>query len=397
VPGPQGIQGIQGIQGPPGPAPIDALAFNGLQINGAMEISQERGTAVLALASGSGQFVLDLWTAAFQSGVAAFQTGQAAHGDLALPMMPQCISLRATTAMSSVGATEYTIIYTQFEGYRIKRLGFGTAKAMPITLGFWVKASIPGTLAMVLRNGAAANRSYVVDLAITAANVFEYKKVTIPGDTTGTWLQANQDALFAMFSFACGSNFQTAPGAWVAGNKLGTANTTNFFATANNQVQVTGFSAFAGIDAPDAAHSHLVQRTSDEEITRCARCYQKSYPYDMPPGTITDNGKSLMIWTAGGGYHAWPITYATRMRSPPTIMAYSNATGAANRLRDDTNAVDRAASISASSEVGFSVYTDLGGTAVAALGCQWVADARSNPSALQRPRAPSEVGNPADA
>jgi hypothetical protein len=362
-----------------------------------MEISQERGTAALALPSGSGQFVLDLWTGAVQSGVAAFVAGQAAHADPALPMMPQCLTLRASTAMSSVGATEYTMIYTQFEGSRIMRLGFGTAKAMPITLGFWVKASIPGTMALVLRNGAAANRSYVVDVPITAANVFEYKKVTIPGDTTGTWQQSNQDALFAMFTFACGSNMQIAPGAWVAGNKLGTANTTNFFTTANNRVQVTGFSAFAGTDAPDAAHSHLVQRASDEEIARCARYYQKSYPYDMPPGTVTDNGKSLMIWTAGGGYHAWPITYATRMRSPPTITAYSNTTGAPNRLRDDTNAVDRTASISASSEVGFSVYTDLGGTAVAALGCQWVADARSNPSALQRPRAPFEVGNPADA
>jgi hypothetical protein len=372
-------------------APFEAWAYSGLQINGAMEVSQERGRLNLALINNSGAFVLDLWSAVYShaAATAVFQAAQVAHGDAAFQMMPDCIVMRATTAMAAVGINDFAMIYTQFEGYRISRLAFGTSQAAPFTLGFWVKTSIPGTMTLIAGD-VAFSRCYLVDIPITAANVFEYKTITIPGDTGGTWQKTFANSLYIKMAFACGTNLQATPGGWGTGDKRGTVNTTNFFASANNQVQVTGFSFFAGPIGPTAAQSTIIQRTFDEEAVMCCRYYQKSYPYTVNIGAITDAGKTLMMWPGGGGYHAWPIIFATRMRTAPSVVtAYSPTSGTPHRLRDDTNGADRNASYAAASNTGFSVYTDLGGTPCSSLACHWSADARDIPTSVLLDQEPS--------
>jgi hypothetical protein len=84
------------------------------------------------------------------------------------------------------------------EGYNIADLGWGTANAKTITISFWVRSSLTGQF-----GGAVANylttRSYPFSFTISAANTFEYKTITIAGDTTGTWNTENSGGINLTF------------------------------------------------------------------------------------------------------------------------------------------------------------------------------------------------------
>src|SRR6186713_451606 len=67
-------------------APFDALAYNGMQINGSMDVSQERGAAVFALSNGGAHVVADGWWMQYNHvpASAAVQAAQIAAGPTGL-------------------------------------------------------------------------------------------------------------------------------------------------------------------------------------------------------------------------------------------------------------------------------------------------------------------------
>ena len=93
-----------------------------------------------------------------------------------------------------------------------------------MTIAFWVNAP-PGTLAVAVRN-AASNRSYIANVATTAG--WQFKTVTIPGDTAGTWLTDNSIGAVISFCFGAGSNCWSAANIWAANSSFATSATSNF-------------------------------------------------------------------------------------------------------------------------------------------------------------------------
>jgi hypothetical protein len=127
--------------------------------------------------------------------------------------------LVTSSAATSVGATDVYIIEQKVEGYNAADLGFGTASASTITISFWVRSSLTGTFGGALGN-AGPDRSYPFTYTINAANTFEYKTVTIAGDTSGTWATTNGAAFRVCFSLGCGTSRSGTAGAWTGTSNI---------------------------------------------------------------------------------------------------------------------------------------------------------------------------------
>lgn len=265
---PQQLQARQNIYA----APFDAMAYSGMQINGSMDVSQENGTA-LVTATNTSKYALDGW------GVAMFGAGASASiGQIAIATLPGyqfSLVFQCTAANALAGVNDGSYVYQSIEGYRWARLAYGGAAAQPVTIGFWVLPNISGTMAVTLR-GASPVRSYIVDVPITAGT-WQYKTVTIPGDTVGTWATGNTSAVAVCFVFGAGANRKWTANVWSALDVLGTASTTNFFATTGT-CYLTGVVVLPGTEAPSAARAPFIIRPYDQELVTCRR-YLRRYNF----------------------------------------------------------------------------------------------------------------------
>jgi hypothetical protein len=248
-----------------------------LVINGGMEVSQEFGSVAQVKALGAWGYTLDQWNC-WVAGNGAFAFSQMANSALPLPVLGfrNIQRLYCTTAFNMAGASDLAFCGQPFEGQRWARLGWGAVGALPITVSFWVRATIAGTLSVPVKNGTA-NRCYVAPVTINTANTWEYKQVTIPGDTTGTWPTDTAMAALVGIALGAGSGYQTPPNVWTAGNFHAFPGITNFYATANNDVFFTGFSIVPGSIGPSAAQSPLMVRQYDADLQICQRYWETGF------------------------------------------------------------------------------------------------------------------------
>jgi len=288
-------------------APYDAIAYSGMQINGSMEVSQEFGAAT-PVVTNTGKYTLDSWLAA-SIGVQTIGVTQQQAGFAGLL---NTLTVTVNPGNSSPTSSDRAAISTRIEGYRIARLAWGAgANAKPITIAFWVFANRPGTYSGCVANGVAANRSYPFTFTINASNTYEYKTITIPGDTTGTWATGNTSGMEIFFALMLGSTHQAPAGAWTAGTFYGATGTINGVAATSDRFILTGVTVLPGTQAPTAAQSPLIMRPYDQELVTCRRYYYKAsfyvpttyatsfYPVEMRVSpTITGGGAGFV--NAGG-------------------------------------------------------------------------------------------------
>jgi hypothetical protein len=297
-------------------APLDALAYSGMQINGSMEVSQELGTVGVALVSGVSKYALDGFNCVLVGASVTATASQIAIASLA--SFPYALNFQCTAVASLAGAGDVQAAIHPIEGYRWARMAFGNAAAQSVTIGFWIYPNVTGNLAVSLRNAPTINRSYVADVPVTAG-VWQYKTVTIPGDVVGTWVTNNNVGANISFCFGAGSNFRTAANAWTAGNFIATPATSNLFSAIGANL-ITGVVVLPGIQVPTAARSPLIMRPYDQELLTCKRYYSKmvaGFRYSFVSGG-----------SASGEYHLmWPV----EMRAIPTI-AFGTPAGIGNMV-----------------------------------------------------------------
>jgi hypothetical protein len=325
-------------------APMDALAYSGLQINGGFEVSQELGSTGFALPSAAKNFA-DGWLA---RGGGTFVASVQALTSVSIPGFASIARIMVSTGQPSLGATDYADILTRIEGYRISRLAWGTPSAQPITIGFWSNHIPVGTYALSVRNGPA-DRSYVTTYTHSVANVPQYQTITIPGCVDGTWPSDNTIGMtinFTMASSATNISITPSLNAWVNGNLTLAATQTNGVAAANNYFRITGLVVLPGLDAPSAARSAFIMRPFDQELVTCQRYYQKSYSVGVKPGTPSSVGS---LWGVANGLVNRPlVTYRfspTLRETPTTVTLFSPNTGASGMCRNVTTSADMAATI----------------------------------------------------
>jgi hypothetical protein len=254
-------------------APFDALAFNGLQVNGGMEVTQENGTSSATL-TGTGA----LQTKYLVDGVMAAYRGTFVAAGQQVTDAPagyrNSVKLTVSTAQSSLGSSDELSLLIPIEGVRASRLAFGNASAASVSLAFWVKAHRTGTYSGSLRN-SAKNRAYPFSFTVSAADTWEFKTVTVAGDTTGTWLNDTGVGLSLAICVAAGTSRAGSAGAWAASDYSGVTGTTNGVAATSDTFQLTGVVVLPGIELPASDRAAFIVPPYDQALAACRRYFNR--------------------------------------------------------------------------------------------------------------------------
>jgi hypothetical protein len=334
-------------------------------INGAMVIDQRNAGASVNSASGGGVYPVDRFEqeSAVGGGVMAMQ-----QSTIAPTGFYNSLSLTVSTADSSLAAGDRYNLRQIIEGYNVADLNFGTANAKTVTLSFWVRSSVTGTYCAGLRNGANA-RSYVSNYTISSANTWEYKTITIAGDTTGTWGATNGRGITVSFALASGSTAQTTADTWSAGEFIATSSQVNWMATIGNTFYITGVQLEVGSTATSFDY-----RPYGTELALCQRYF---YRWDITnlhaqSGWCVSSGDASTRWvmpvtmrtaptatvtgTFGDNSQDWSVYNNSAWR---TITGLGVGTTNTNSIRMDATF---SSGIAGSDAVGFyCLNTDLGG------------------------------------
>jgi hypothetical protein len=251
-------------------APFDAMAYNGMQVNGAMEVSQELGTA--STVGMGGPYVVDGWRLVNNATpvVSASQVADAPPG------LTNSVKIVVATG-GAMASADQIMLANYIEGYRIARLAWGTANAQPLSIAFWSKIHRPGTYSGSIGNGPN-NRFYSFNFTQNVADAWECKTVTIPGDTLGggVWTGGNTLGFKVAFVMAAGTAHTAPANAWVTGAGLnGASGTINGAAATTDTFQITGLIVLPGLELPSAAQSPFIMRPYDQELLTCQRYLQR--------------------------------------------------------------------------------------------------------------------------
>jgi hypothetical protein len=247
------------------------LSFKNRIINGDMTIDQRNNGAAVNNITGAGFFITDRWKSMAVNSWAASGvvfSGQQNRDSLTPPAgFTNYLGIATTTQSTSLPATATLDLTQVIEGFNVADLGWGTANAQPVTLSFWARSNLTGTFGGSLIN-SAYNRVYVFSYTISAANTWEYKTVTITGDTSGTWLTTNGIGITVSFSLGAGSSMMTTPGSW--GSTLVSAPTgqQQICASTSNRFYITGVQLEKGTVA--TSFDYLPYTT---ELQLCQRYY----------------------------------------------------------------------------------------------------------------------------
>jgi hypothetical protein len=269
-------------------------------INGAMVIDQRNAGAAVTPSTDS--YSLDRWY--YEASNASKFTFQQNAGSVT-PPAGFTKYLGATVASTqSIASGSYFMLEQRIEGNNIADLGWGTANAKTVTLSFWVQSSLTGTFGGSVQN-SAFNRSYPFTYTISAANTWEYKSVTIAGDTSGTWVTTNALGMVIEFGLGVGSTYSTTAGAWAAGNYNSATGATSVVSTAGATFYITGVQLEVGSSATGFEY-----RIYGTELMNCQRYYEiVSVPRASWTGRVVN----------GGTYARSGWGYAVVKRAVPTV------------------------------------------------------------------------------
>ncbi len=274
-------------------------------INGAMVIDQRNaGASVTVSANDTSYYPAD--RAMVRKNSSATITTQQST---TVPTGFKNSALVTVTAGSAVGAGNYALIGQNIEGFNVSDLGFGTANAATITVSFWARSSATGTYNFYFANNADS-RSYVTTFTINAANTFEYKTISITGDTSGTWTTDNTSGLKVGVTLGAGTTFQTTANTWTTGTYLGTSTATNTFLTAANTFYITGLQVERGTVATPFEY-----RNYQQELAMCQRYYWRMTRTSTSTSDVTGAFAMGQTWT--NTFQVY-IPFPVIMRTGPT-------------------------------------------------------------------------------
>ena len=331
-------------------------------INGAMAFAQ-RGTSFASPSSGT--YTLDRWVPVFSGAMATTITQ-----DSSVPTqsslgttIEDSLKVDVTTADASIAAGDYMYIDQRVEGSDFRDLYQNT-----FTLSFQVRSTTTGTYCVSFSN-SGLDRTYVAEYTISAADTWEAKEIVVSETPSGgTWDFDDGIGLRVRFCLAAGSTYQTTAGAWQSGNYFGTSSQTNLLASTSNDIQITAVKLEKGDKG-----TPFLQESFTEELERCQRFCQKSYDLGTALGTVTGVGSYVKrTGTSTTASLSIPIRFPTRMRTAPTLTAYSYTTGTSGKVV--MNAGDISPSTSNAGQSGIELLgTDAGGSSF--VGAHFIADA----------------------
>jgi len=275
-------------------------------INGDMRVSQRvvnPSTASLP-STGSATYLADRFFFTLQTAASPAAVTAGITNDNSLSgASGNHIYLTTNTIKSTLAAGDYLLCSQYIEGFNVADFKYGTAAAKTVTISFRAVTTNMGASSVIsvsFRNNGT--RSYVVPVTIT--NSAATYSVTIPGDTTGTWITNSGQGLLVTFTSASGSTF-IAPtaSAWQAGNYIANSTTSNFLGTLNGTLAITDIQIEVGPVA-----TPFEQRPIGMELALCQRYYE----------VITSTGIIGSSSGVGALVGNW-VTFSTPKRIIPTL------------------------------------------------------------------------------
>jgi len=290
-----------------------ALSNRNLLINSGMQVAQ-RGTS----SSSAGYQTVDRFRfTSSDMDQLAFTQSQDTTGPSGFT---NSYKLTVTTPETTTEAEEQLFMFQAIEAQNLQQLGYGTAEAKQLTLSFWVKSSVTGAYCVAFYQNDG-NRLITSTYSISSANTWEYKTITIDGDTSGTINNDNGAGLELYFFLSVGPDRKTTDstswGTW-AGAKFGYGQVADVAATSGATWQITGVQLEVGDTATPFEHP----RSYGDELARCQRYY-----YQRGGAIQGGNGYEYLAHGYGDtttrAIHL--VEFPVQMRVPPTFKSSQTA------------------------------------------------------------------------
>jgi len=289
-----------------------ALSNRNLIINGAMQVAQ-RGTSVAGVTT-SGYYAIDRVNLGCSSGISGTHTVSQSTDT------PNGFSyswkINCTTAQASPNQIR---VNSRVEGYDVSHLDYNTATAKELTLSFWVKSNVAGTYAFSIETSATSryfNTAYSIDVADT----WEYKTISIVGDTGSALDTGNGIGLNLSWWLAAPEGLKIADGnsdTWVSNSSyvsIANGHGVNIASSTSNYFQITGVQLEVGDTATPFEH-----RSYGQELALCQRYFQ-----ELCPKTGTNEAVATGSFYSTTGFYA-PVTLPVEMRADPTGTVFNQS------------------------------------------------------------------------
>ena len=301
-----------------------------LIINGAMQVAQ-RATSATGLGASSSYPTLDRFKLVNDSSnsgrLTMTQDSSGPNG------FANSLKLDCTTADTSIGSAEVTILRYSFEGQDVQQFKKGTSDAEKVTVSFFVKGNASATYTCELQDNTNG-RTIAQEFSVTTS--FTRVILTFNADTTGTITDDNAERFRFHIFLHGGSNYTG--GTFVSNTWASTTtnqrigdNQTSFFDSTDRTFFITGIQMEVGEQATPFEH-----RLFGEELALCQRYFY-----------VPVNGTSQAFGM--GTYYAsnlitMVLDFPTTMRAAPSVtvangsnyfVAYGNGQGDAFNTWDN--------------------------------------------------------------
>ena len=241
---------------------VSQLGKNLIQ-NGSMTVNQ-RGTSFTALTDA---YCLDRWIYTKDGTTAVIDVTQSTDVP-AGEGFGKSVKIDVTTADASIAAADLARFQTRLEAQNLTQLKYGSAGAQTMTLSFWIKSTKTGTFSAFAFQ-PDGSRFYNASYTVNVSNTWEYKTVTITGDSGGTINDDTGTGLIVGWTLIAGTNWTGSADTW-SGNADYAGSSYSMLDNTSNDILITGVQLEVGSVATDFQHEDY-----GTTLAKCQRYYNR--------------------------------------------------------------------------------------------------------------------------
>jgi len=293
-------------------------------INGAMQVAQRGDVTGITGESYGGPDRFELTA----SNIGTFTVSQSSTAPTGFK---NSYKVDCTTADASLGSEDLLRVAYRIEGQDLQQLAYGTSSANTITLSFYVRSNKTGTYNIQFQQADNSSKQAVVSYTISSANTWEFKTITVQGDTSGVINDDNGEGLTLFWVLGAGSLFtsgsERSTYTAFSNGDVAPTQTVNLADNTANEWMITGVQMEVGEQATPFEHAS----SFGEQLSLCQRYYYQS-------------AEDITGQLDGGSWHGHSINttecfgsgncFSGYMRATPTVVILdsSGATTGASLL-----------------------------------------------------------------